>query len=108
MEPANILKIESLNDGWCDKDHVLLHASFQVLSDFVEKEMKINDFPDWNASEETKKAKKEIEELYAWWQQRKDDRIMDRSNSFTKDEELYRKDNAMLKRLIDIRQHLWT
>jgi hypothetical protein len=39
MQPSNILKIDSLSDGWCDKDHVLLHACFQLLSDFVEKEL---------------------------------------------------------------------
>lgn len=97
MQPSNILKIESLGDGWCDKDHVMLHACFQLLSDFVEKEMKVNSYPDWEASVETKNAKKEIEELYSWWQEWKKDEQQDHGI-----------ENEMLKRLIDVRMHLWT
>ena len=108
MQPANFLKIESLDEGWCDKDHVLLHACFQLLSDFVEKEMQVQDYPDWNASVESRNARKEIEELYAWWQQRKNDEIMERSTSSGEDRGIYTKDNAMLKRLVEIRMHLWT
>jgi hypothetical protein len=33
-----ILKINTLEKGWSDRDHLLLHASFQILVDFVEKE----------------------------------------------------------------------
>lgn len=36
MEPANVLKIESLPASWRDKDDVILHACFQLLKDFVE------------------------------------------------------------------------
>lgn len=108
MQPANILKIQGLGEGWCDKDHVLLHACFQLLSDFVETEMRVQDHPDWNATEESCRAKKEIEELYAWWQQRKNDAIMNRSVSFSEEHVIYAKDNEMLKRLVDIRMHLWT
>jgi hypothetical protein len=57
MQTSNLLKIDSLDDGWCDKDHVILHTCFQLLSDFVEKEMLVQDFPDWNATEETKTAR---------------------------------------------------
>lgn len=41
VQPANILKIESLSDEWRDKDLILLHACFQLLKDFFEKEKKI-------------------------------------------------------------------
>ncbi len=34
------LKIKSLNKGYCDRDVLLLHANFQILKDFVEKECK--------------------------------------------------------------------
>src|SRR4029079_4427510 len=108
MQPSNILNIESLDGGWCDKDHVLLHACFQLLSDFVEKEMRVQDYPDWNATEETRLARQEIEALYSWWQLRKHDEIMDRHTSFTEEHAIYAKDNEMLKRLVDIRMHLWT
>jgi len=33
-----LLKIQTLEKGWCDKDEVLLHAAFQLLVDFVEQE----------------------------------------------------------------------
>jgi hypothetical protein len=59
MQPANLLKIESLSGGWCDKDHVILHACFQLLSDFVEKEMMVNPLPDWDADESIRNARKE-------------------------------------------------
>ena len=97
MKPANILKIENLNDGWCDKDHVILCACFQLLGDFVEQEMRPNDYPDWNATEETANAKKEIEALYEWWQGWKN---TDHDDHLT--------ENEMLKRLIDVRGYLWT
>ncbi len=31
-------KIKTLGKGWHDKDEILLHAVFQVLTDFVEQE----------------------------------------------------------------------
>jgi hypothetical protein len=32
------LKITTLDKGWHDKDEVLLHAAFQLLTDFLEQE----------------------------------------------------------------------
>ncbi|MBF0548584.1 MAG: hypothetical protein HQM08_29405 [Candidatus Riflebacteria bacterium] len=43
-----LLKIYSLEKGWCDKDEVLLHAAFQLLADFMEKE-KPGQIIDWNS-----------------------------------------------------------
>jgi hypothetical protein len=54
MQPSHLLKIDSLDDGWCDKDQVLLHACFRLLSDFVEKEMMVQDYPDWNQRKKQK------------------------------------------------------
>jgi hypothetical protein len=108
MQPANILHIRSLYAGWMDKDHVLLHACFQILSDFVEKEMRVQDFPDWNTDESSQNAKGEIEALYEWWLHRKDDRTMDAAKTFRENERIYEEDDNMLKRLIDVRRFLWT
>ncbi len=33
-----ILKISTLEKGWADRDHLMLHANFQILVDFVEQE----------------------------------------------------------------------
>ncbi len=108
MQPANFLKIETLSAGWRDKDCVMLHACFQLLTDFVEKEMLVNNYPDWNAYEDTRQAKKEIEELYKWWQETGKKNSAKRTASFAEDHAIYEKENEMLKWLIDIRMHLWT
>jgi len=61
-----ILKIHTLEKGWCDKDHVMLHAMFQLLVDFVERE-KPDQIMDWNSDPAHKQAWKEIRLLYRWW-----------------------------------------
>ncbi len=65
-EDVKILKIHSLENGWCDKDYVMLHAVFQILVDFVEQE-KPDQTVDWNFDPEHKHAWKEIQSLYCWW-----------------------------------------
>ncbi|MEA1877838.1 MAG: hypothetical protein U9N86_13355 [Bacteroidota bacterium] len=60
------LKIHSLEKGWHDKDEILMHASFQLLVDFVEQE-KPDKIIDWQADELHSKAWKEIQLLYKWW-----------------------------------------
>ncbi len=63
-----VLKIHTLEKGWCDKDHVMLHAAFQLLVDFIEKE-KPGEIVDWNSDPEHKQTWKEIRSLYRWWTQ---------------------------------------
>ena len=65
-----ILKIHTLEKGWCDKDRVLLHAAFQLLVDFVEKERPA-EIVDWNADKKHADAWKEIQALYRWWTQKR-------------------------------------
>ena len=65
-----VLKIYSLEKGWCDKDYVLLHAVFQLLVDFVEKE-KPDQIVDWYSDPAHKHAWREIRSLYRWWTQRR-------------------------------------
>ncbi len=104
MNPANVLKIKSLPDDWRDKDDILLHACFQLLKEFVEQEKEMIEIIDWTDSEESKHAKSEIDFLYRWWQERiKTDKDIDTLNK-----DIYEEDNRMLKRLIDVRQYLWT
>lgn len=61
-----ILKIDTLDKGWSDKDRVMLHAAFQLLVDFVEKE-RPGQIVGWNSGPEHKHAWKEIRALYKWW-----------------------------------------
>ncbi|MBF0546713.1 MAG: hypothetical protein HQM08_19860 [Candidatus Riflebacteria bacterium] len=61
-----ILKIHTLEKGWWDKDHIMLHAVFQLLSDFMEQE-KPDKIVDWSFDSKHKHAWKEIRSLYRWW-----------------------------------------
>jgi len=68
-----MLKIQSLDKGWRDKDHVMLHAAFQLLVDFVEKE-RPDQIVDWNSDPQHKHAWKEIRSLYKWWTEKRPSR----------------------------------
>ena len=99
MEPSNILKIESLDESWRDKDSVILHACFQLLKDCVEKEKLLDGHTDWNADEKHRMAKTEIETLYKWW--------LSYAELDIPDAETYEVETKMLVRLISIRWALW-
>jgi hypothetical protein len=101
MQPSNILKINTLTNAWADKDLILLHASFQLLTDCIEKENLLDCHADWAVDDNTINAKAKIEDLYRWWQNRK---MIDTDLN----EVQYYEDNEMLKRLIDVRKYLWT
>jgi hypothetical protein len=100
MEPGNKLIIDTLDEGWHDKDSVMLHACFQLLKECVEKEMVLSDHIDWSVDEKHRIAKIEIEELYNWWLSHEESNIPDLA--------IYEKENDMLIRLISIRWALWT
>ena len=68
-----MLKIQSLDKGWCDKDHVMLHAAFQLLVDFVEKE-RPDQIVDWDSDPQHKHVWKEIRYLYKWWSEKRPSR----------------------------------
>jgi hypothetical protein len=106
MEPSNILQVTTLSDGWCDKDVVMLHACFQLLTDCIEKENLLTGNTDWNADEEHKKARKDIEELYQWWLDRKGKSNSEKFNDL--DRTQYNENNEKLIKLIKVRQYLWT
>ena len=46
LRPYNVVRIKTLPGGWTDRTEILLHASFQVLVDFVEKEESIDQSSD--------------------------------------------------------------
>lgn len=105
MEPANVLKIKTLSKGWIDPDLLILHACFQILADFLEKE---NPFRliSWDHDEEHKEAKNEIVLLYDWWQKRKllVEDIPTLNNRFASQN---LEDTDMLIRLMKVRTFLW-
>jgi hypothetical protein len=103
MQPSNILKIESLNDEWQDKDNVMLHACFQLLKDCVEKENLFNGHTNWNADDKHQKVKVELEALYSWWIER-----VKKEDHLGLNQEEYIEDDLQLHRLINVRWALWT
>ena len=93
-----ILKIHTLPSAktWQDKDEIMLHACFQLLTDFVEKEN-----GDTHCNYETHKDfVDEVRVLYNWW---RIDRVQRGLNP-----DLHEVDNEMLTRLMKIRTQLWT
>jgi hypothetical protein len=66
MTKRYVIKIKSLDKNWHDMDDVLLHASFQILIDFVEGERPDRHI-DWSHSKETRWVWREIKGLYRWW-----------------------------------------
>src|SRR5574341_2025046 len=60
------LRIRTLKAGWHDKDEVMLHAAFQLLTDFVEQESPAK-LIDWSHDRVHRRAWKEIRSLYQWW-----------------------------------------
>ena len=103
--PANVLHITTLDTGWRDKDAVLLHACFQLLTDFLAEEALLP--IDWDQSTEHQHAKAEIEALAAWWTQRTVAEEAGAVDAIWSPGQ-YEADNQMLVRLIQIRQYLWT
>lgn len=69
-----LLKIKTLKKGWHDKDEIILHACFQLLTDFMEKE-KPGEWIDWESDEHHSHAWKEIQDLYDWWKNRRSARF---------------------------------
>lgn len=100
----NVVHIHSLPPTWNDRDQVMLHAAFQVLVDFVQKEkghFSDNVYelyrPDGEEVALERAAEWEtIRQLYCWWLERRED-YRDRPE-----------DNAMFHKLINVRKHLWT
>jgi hypothetical protein len=101
--PANKLHIESLGDGWCDKDEVLLHAAFQLLKDCVDKEALFSGHLDWAENGDVKATKAELLCLYEWWEARSKVDLDKPMNEIG-----YAEDTAMLIRLVMVRRALWT
>jgi hypothetical protein len=54
-----------LDNKWQEYDELLLHAAFQVLVDFLEKDHV--DIVNWDGMPDTKKAWAEMQSLYKWW-----------------------------------------
>ena len=107
------LKIKTLANNWQESDTMILHACFQILIDYVEKQ-KPREVIDWDASPGHKKAWSEIDSLYKWWTiewpalAEKMDNEDDVSKWGDYEKALLEEEEANLHRLINIMGHLWT
>lgn len=106
MQPSNKLEISTLSDQWSDKDNIILHACFQLLTDCIEKE-KLLDIWEWEQNEASLSAKEQIMELYDWWKKRTNEELEGKLN-YLLTEGQYEKDNEMLIKLIQVRAYLWS
>lgn len=96
-----MLKIHSLPKAkhWIDRDVIMLHACFQILQDYIEKEE-----GDTHCCYEVhKEFVDEVRFLYNWWLKRKET-ICNENDHKDDDKE----DDEMLARLMKIRTMLWT
>ena len=66
MKKPYSLTIKNLEKGWHDKDEVLIHAAFQLLTDFMELEQPQKIIV-WSRDAGHRKAWKEMMSLYRWW-----------------------------------------
>ena len=105
MKSANVLKIKTLPKGWTDKDFVMLHACFQLLTNFLKKEKPFK-LIDWEHDKEHQDAKAELIFLNNWWKKRKkleeNSSMLNNRNAPQNSE-----DSEMLMRLVKVRLFLW-
>ena len=52
--------------GWCDRDYLMLCACFNILKDFVERELP-HSYTDYSQSGAWQDSRTEILALYEWW-----------------------------------------
>jgi len=125
----HIVKMPRLSRwNWCDTDHRLVHANFELLVQFVDNE-KPFDWINWESDEGHQNAANVMRELYKWWKDyprrekevddathnwyvsscasREDEKeLFDRIHEL--EEKLHEETKANLHRLIDIKDYLWT
>jgi len=63
------LEIHSVEKGYLDPCDLMIHAMFQILVDYVEKENPFK-YIDWDYDEQHKHSASEIKSLYKWWKER--------------------------------------
>jgi hypothetical protein len=113
----HVVKCRTLEPGYYDQDFRMLHACFELLTDYLEEEVRVwsylsgrkaskktldQDIKAWkeawledkDAPEQQKEWVKNLTELYEWWT--------------TKYEAAtYEEETEMLQRLVALRQYLW-
>jgi hypothetical protein len=93
MRHLKITTLAPAKEGWIDRDMIMLHACFQLLVDFIEKENGL----EYCNYEHHKESIDEAKYLYDWWKAN--------VNIVTIDDKVA---DEHLMRLIKIRGFLWT
>lgn len=116
----NVLKIQSLKPSYYDydKDTIMLHACFQLLVNYVEKE---KPFEWWGCDGKCNGGHycgegenrfydtcylRDVRNLYDWWTIERPRRP--KPSTFQEEDAHDNEDQQKLKQLIEIRNHLWT
>jgi hypothetical protein len=60
IHPYNVIRIQNLPRGWTDRPHTFLHAAFQVLVDYVERE---HTFAPWEKRDHLKGRYTDLAEM---------------------------------------------
>lgn len=60
------VKSRYLSHTWVDKDKLLVHTMFEILSKYIEDE-KPDQIIDWSSNETSAEAWEELNRLYEWW-----------------------------------------
>lgn len=96
MRTLKIHTLPSVKEApWLDRDFILFHSCFQILSDFVEQEEGLDA---WTHGD-YKKTNRILKSLYFWWQENKNKEDFD-----SLEDEAQEK----LELLIKYRRYLWT
>lgn len=72
----HVVKPRTLEPGYHDECHLILHASMHILVEFVEHQ-KTHEIVDWEATTEHSHAWKEMNAIHDWWiaHQTREDRL---------------------------------
>lgn len=97
------LRTPEYRHGWCDVDRKILHACFNLLTEFCTNEHPF-DRVDWTQSPEMQHAATEIHELYQWWMHERLEEQFDPDDF----DASRRREDEMLRRLLAVREYLWT
>jgi len=135
LEPS-VLKIRTLGSDkykWVDKDYILLHASFELLVQFIENEWipfeglqdkPFSEFEEamrkWcvelrsggdmfsDADKEQADAQEALLDLYKWWTIEHPEEIRHRHDSPEDLKKFDKREQEMLEKLIKYRGAMWT
>lgn len=75
VNKMHVIKIKTLKPGYHELEERLIHASFTLLTNFIEKE-KPFEFINWDDDDVYKHAASEMRDLYDWWKNRRPKRML--------------------------------